>query len=223
MNRQGIGGAAIVVGAAAGVVLGAALLTSPGAYAATLPPSPADFTFPGSPGPWTAFQSFGLYPLYYTSQYETPWTVYDQDTGAVLGNYATEANTLTALFVSNTSVQVVDSTGDAPLAGTLLNTTELGIPVFVGVPGQFDPVQNFYESDPTGAVRDLFQINIGSAAIFGNYFSTGPTGTFDELIFFSNYVVPIIDIPAAGATMAASGADLGDVGTLWSDFAALFA
>lgn len=208
-----LAGIAVVIGGAAGAFLGAALLTSPAAYADAAP-SPVDFELPGSPGVDSPIQQFGLCPLYCTGQFDTPWTIYDQNTGDVLGDYETHASNLQALFLSSSSEQVIDSTGAAPAVGSLWNMSDLGIPVFFGpVAGLFEPLQNFYESDPTGVMQDLFQINFGSAAVFGNYFSTGPTGTLDELIFLTNYVVPILDIPAAAST---------DAGSLWSDIAAMF-
>lgn len=201
-------GIAIALGAAAGV-----LLSSPAAYADEAP-SPVDFQLPGSPGVDTPIQQFGACPLYCTGQFDTPWTIYDQNTGDVLGSYDTHSDNLQALLVSSSSIQVIDSAGAAPAVGSLWNMSDLGIPVFFGpVAGLFEPLQNFYQSDPTGAIQDLFQINFGSAAVFGNYFSTGPTGILDELIFFGNTVVPILDIPAAAAT---------DDGSMWSDIAAVF-
>lgn len=211
MSRR-LPGVALVL-AAVGAFLGAALLTSPSAHADAVP-SPVDFELPGSPGVDTPIEQFGLCPLYCTGQFDTPWTIYDQNTGDVLGSYVTHASNLQALFLSNSSEQVIDSTGAAPAVGSLWDMSDLGIPVFFGpVAGLFEPLQNFYHSDPTGVVQDLFQINFGSAAVFGTYFSSGPTGILDELIFFGNTAVPIFDIPATAAT---------DAGSLWSDIAAMF-
>jgi hypothetical protein len=193
------------------------LLSCPSAYADDPPPLPSDFDLPGSPGEETGLQTFGSYPLLYSSQFQTPWAIYDQNTGAVLGDYVTQSNNSGALFFDNSATQVIDSTGAAPAVGTEWDTSDLGIPVTIGVPGELEPLQNFFESDPSGSTQDLFQINFLSDAVLGNYYSTGPTGTLDELIFFTNDVVPILDIPASASTGAAT-----DAATLWSDLTAMF-
>lgn len=192
MTHRGIGAMALV-GAAAGAVVSAALISSPMAYADP-PPVPAPGP-PGIEGNPTILEDSSFPYLYNFLQENIPYTIYDQsdhvigaydvkDTGGIVG--------LLPLFgVDDSSAVVTDSTGAAPAVGTEFDGTALFSVIAPGGYAQ-EIVGNSFMSSPDGTSSDLFGILPGDA--IGNYISIGPTGLLDEVGFFGTWV-PIIDIP----------------------------
>lgn len=208
-----------LVGAAAGALTGAALIASPTAYATDPPPVPSllDLAPPGFRDPHV-IEDISFPYLYNFFVANDTYTIYDH--ADVLGEYgAKETGFVVGLVpvigLAGNSVVVTDSTGAAPAVGTEWDGTALGL---------FTPQLDFYHyahmSSPDGTSASLFEI-LG----VGNYFSTGPTGTLDELGFFGTWV-PVIDTPASAAM--STGLDMGDLGgltdlgALWSDAFSVF-
>lgn len=225
MSSRGMRNFAIVLGAAAGAVLGVVLPNSPVAHA-DQPfqfPDLTDMSPPGNEVP-TDVQTSVLPPWYWTSQGTVQYTIIDPNTGHVGATYDATENNEAFLFASfeNNITQVTDTTAGAPAVGTLWDDSGFSIPIVIGTYVlQWPVLGNDYESDPTGTTRDFSSIDLGVQ--LGNYFSTGPAGTLDELTFqgpgfpFIPFAIPILDLPAAASTAAAT-----DAGSLWSDIAALF-
>lgn len=185
----------LVLGAAAGAVAGAALITSAPAYATDGPPVPSvlDASPPGYEGNPTNVEDSSIPYLYNFVQENDPYTIYDQadhvvgayevkDTGQIVG-------LLPFVGVVNSSAVVTDSTGEAPAVGTEYGGTAFASIVALGGYAQA-LIGNSVMSSPDGTSADLLYIGA-----VDNYFSTGPTGLLDELGFFGTWV-PIIDIPA---------------------------
>lgn len=198
MTPRRIGAIALVLGAAAGAVAGAALITSAPAYATDPPPvpSPFDFVPPGEMGNPTNVEDSSFPYLYNFLQEDNPYTTYDQ-AGHVVGAYETQetggiVGLLPLLGFSHDYQVAIDSTGAAPDVGTVWDRTAFASVVAPGGYAQA-VIANSYMSSPDGTSSDLFGILPGDA--IANYFSTGPTGILDELGFFGTWV-PIIDIPA---------------------------
>lgn len=215
-------GFAVVLGAAC-AILGAALLSGPVAHA-DQPfqfPDLTDISPPGNEVP-TDVQTSGLFPLYWTTQGTVEHAIIDPYTGHVAATYDATVNNEFLLYgsVENAMTRVIDTTAGAPAVGTLWDGSGFSIPFVIGTYVSALPVLgNDYESDPTGTTRDFFSIDLGVQ--LGNYFSTGPAGTLDELTFqgagIFPFAIPILDIPAAASTAAAA-----DFSTPWSDIAAIF-
>jgi hypothetical protein len=180
-----------LVGAAAGVVVSAALISSPMAYADP-PPVPAPGP-PGIEGNPTIIEDSSFPYLYNFLQENDPYTIYDpagqvigaydvKDTGGVVG--------LLPLFgILNSSAVVTDSTGAAPAVGTEFDGTGLFSVIALGGYAQ-QLIGDSSMISPDGTSTNLLETILG----IGNYFSIGPTGLFDEVGFFGTWV-PIVDIP----------------------------
>ena len=187
---------ALVLGAVAGAVAGAALITSAPAYATDPPPVPSFFDFvpPGEMGNPTNVQDSSFPYLYNFLQENNPYTIYDQ-TSHVVGTYETQETSgivglLPLLGFSHDYQVVTDSTGEAPDVGTVWDRTAFAT---LALPGPAQALfANSFMSSPDGTSSDMFGILQGAV---DNYFSTGPTGILDEVGFFGTWV-PIIDIPA---------------------------
>lgn len=220
MNRQGIAGFAVIVGAAAGAVLGASLLSSPLAYAQPAVPTSNDIFFPPGGGGTPTDVDEVTSALYTSIKENVPYTIYQDGTVNVIGNYQVvrdyEALGGFGPIYENNLQQAFDGTGTAPTDGTIWEQTSAGMQFGIG---RINFFENFYTSDPNGATQDLFQIDFLTNPLVANYYSSGPDGIFDVLLFPGGVHVPIIDIPAA-ETMTAS-VDPGDFGALWSDLAGL--
>lgn len=213
MTHRGIGAMALV-GAAAGAVMSAVLISSPMAYADWPPvPSITDFTPPGTESTQTIIDNSSFPDLYSSVDEIDHYLVYDsardlvgsydvKDTGLVLGSIP---------YLSQGSEVVIDSTGAAPAVGTVWDLGGSGI-VLGSLPFNFE--FNDYTNSPGGTTVDEFEILLLG---LGNFYSSGPAGTFDELALFGT-VVPIIDAPASTAMSA--GLDMGDLGGL-TDLGAL--
>jgi hypothetical protein len=202
-----------IVGAVAGAVLGAALLSGPAAYAddvATLPippfdPSQVGFELPGTAGAPTNWESSFFPYLYYGHQWDVPYTVAD-------GSYEIQHNEdryfgdPLSLFWSH-SDKVIASDGIAPAVGTQWDGSyvELSNGLFASY---------FFENTSlttSAGVADIF-IPVQNWG-WENDFYYGPAGTFDYLVnFYDGGVVPIFEFPADGAPTAAA-----DFSTQWSD------
>lgn len=202
-----------VIGAVGVGVLGAMFLSSPTAFATDDPlptPSLLDFGPPGFVGdPTTTIESSSIPYLYNFYEQILPYTISDGAT--VTGAYDTKDTSgviglLPLIAFSSDSQVVTDSTGNAPAVGTEWNGIALGSAALPG-PAQLAFVDNSMTS-PDGTSANIVEF-FGQ---FGNYFSTGPTGTIDELDFFNTWL-PIIDTPAATA-MSADLADLGGLADL---------
>lgn len=224
MSSRRTRGFAVVLGGAA-AILGAALLNSATAHADQqfpVPPYEIDVSPPGNASPIDE-QTTGLPPFYFNTEGTVHYVIRDPE-GGVVATYDAHENVdsvVLPLSLTNSVTQVIDTTDGAPAVGTLWDTAQLAIPIFISAPGfiSFPILHNFYESDPTGVTQDLFRID---PLYFGNYFSTGPEGTLDELVFFApfpggTFAIPLFDIPATAST-----ADATDIGALWSDIAAMF-
>ncbi|WIM88123.1 hypothetical protein PT015_00935 [Candidatus Mycobacterium wuenschmannii] len=223
MNNCSAKGLAMVVSAAAGALIGAALLGGPVARADdTGPIWPFGVIpyvdLPGSAGTPTDSDVSGIPLLLATTQQTVPYSILDEYTQQLLGSYDAKENDAVALFVLNDWSQVIDSAGAAPADGTLFDHSALFLPTI----GPFTPevtylplVQNYYELDPTGTTQDLFGFGIVGNGV-ENYISIGPAGTMDELIV-QGFVFPIFDIPATASTGAAidGGASLFDLSNLF--------
>jgi hypothetical protein len=238
MNSRRVHGFAVVLGAA-GAIMGAALLSSPVAYADGPPPLPfglqpfPDIFPPGSPGEPTDSEVSGIPYLFWDNQETVPYSIADINP-LQFGDYVANQEISTALgfningaffpnyaFFSNDWMQVIDSTGAAPAVGTVFDESTFAVPIISPGPPFLFPLpvlQSFYESDPTGTTQELFQIDILNVGL-GNYISTGPAGLLDELTVegIGNFAIPILDIPASASTGAAT-----DAGALLPDVAALF-
>lgn len=191
MIHRRIGGMALV-GAAAGAVIGAALISSPTAYADPPPVPPVNpfdvFIPPGDEGFPTDTQVSSIPYLYTFHTENIPYTVFDQGHN-VVGTYDIHqtgqiAGLLPEIGLVDESNVVTDSTGAAPAVGTEWDATGLGL-LFP----QFDFFENMSMSSPDGTSADLFVL-----LDVANYFSSGPAGIVDEL-GFPGIFVPIIDIP----------------------------
>lgn len=122
MSHGRIGAMALVLGAAAGAVAGAALIISPPAYATDPPPVPSFFDFvpPGEMGNPTNVEDSSFPYLYNFFQENNPYTIYDQ-TNHVVGTYDTQetggiVGLLPLLGFSHDYQVVTDSTGAAPMS-----------------------------------------------------------------------------------------------------------
>ncbi|MGB6208154.1 hypothetical protein [Mycobacterium sp.] len=159
--------------------------------------------------------------MYWTTQGTGGFDIFDPPTGHVIATYDATVHVDAALLaaLTNTVTQVIDTTAGGPAVGTVWGVSEFGIPIIAGTDFFVQPVLvNYSESDPTGTTQDWFQI---PALQVGDYFSTGPAGTLDELTFQGlgpfSFVVPLFDIPAAASTAAAT-----DTSSLLSDLSAMF-
>ena len=190
MIHRRIGGMALAVGTAAAAVAGAALISSPMAYADPPPVNPFNvFIPPGDEGYPTDIQVSSIPYLYTFHTENIPYTVFDQGQN-VVGTYDIEqtgqiSGLLPEIGLVDESDVVSDSTGAAPAVGTEWDGTALGL-LFP----QFDFFVQNSMSSPDGTSADLFVL----LDVVGNYFSTGSAGIVDELDFFGTWV-PIIDIP----------------------------
>lgn len=230
MNPRNAKGFAIVLGAAAGVVLGAALVTSPIAYADEPPPVPVppyplpQFFFPPGVGDGqTNLEQFSIPGLYFSQQFDQPYTIYEQgNPSVVLGTYEVHETGQTigpgGIFPTfgDTSDKVIgEHTGAAPADGTVWDTSSLTQPI--NIPGQAPEELIYYQdSSVTGPAGTADVFNLGLLGTTNEYYS-GPAGTFDYLVFGDGAPIPIIDIPADTSATAAT-----DASTLWSDLAAMF-
>lgn len=224
MNSRRIRNFAIALGAAAGALMGAALPLSPVAHSDN-PFQFPDLTDIGPPGNEVPIdvQTSGLFPLYWTTQGTVEYAIIEPSGHAGPTYDATVNNEFLLLgSLENSMTQVTDTTAGAPAVGTLWDGSGFSIPIFLGMyPIQWPVLGNAYESDPTGTIRDFFQLDVGVQ--LGNYFSSGPAGTLDELTFsgpgfpFFPFAIPILDIPATASTGAAT-----DAGALLPELAALF-
>lgn len=127
-------------------------------------------------------------------------------------------------FYTENAENVLDSSGAAPVVGTSWSDSTLGISFMPPVVSQ----TSFYDDQqlvtPALTAEAFHSVGMAPAAVYetvhyadgslvsyywdpsfiSNYFSTGPAGTLDELIFFGQYVVPVMDIPAATTAAFAS-------------------
>lgn len=223
MSSRRARGFAVVLGAA-GAILGAALLDTPVAHADN-PFQFPDLTDIGPPGNEVPIdvQTSGLFPLYWNTQGTVEYAIIEPSGHAGPTYDATVNNEFFLLgALENTMTQVTDTTAGAPAIGTLWEGFGFSIPIFTGMYVlQWPVLGNAYESDPTGTTQDFFSLDVGVQ--LGNYFSTGPAGTLDELTFqgpgfpFIPFAIPILDIPATASTAAAT-----DTGSLLPDLATLF-
>jgi hypothetical protein len=195
---------AIIVAAAAGAILGVALLNSPDADAdvlPTLPIPPFDppngFFLPGTGGDWTNVEDSG-FPSYEV-QYDQAYTVPD-------GSYEIQGVQepypgLPEDAFSSGSEQVISSDGMAPAVGTEWNYEQYLIPAFGNQYGIF---ANSSLTTSAGTV-DAFEW-LPSDSV--NDFYSGPAGTFDYLVYDvgtpEQAAIPIIDMPAETSSAAAA-------------------
>ena len=185
-------GAMALVGAAAGAIVSAVLISSPMAYADPPPVPPVNpfdvFIPPGDEGFPTDIQVSSIPYLYTFHTENIPYTVFDQGQN-IVGTYDIHqtgqiAGLLPEIGLVDESNVVTDSTGAAPAVGTEWDTTDLGL-----LYPQFVFFENMSMSSPDGTSADLFVL-----LDVANYFSSGPTGLLDELGFLGTWV-PIIDTP----------------------------
>lgn len=213
MSLSNAGGAAVVFGAAAGAVLGAALCAGPAARAEGLPSLPVPpfdlpsgyFFPPGSAGTPTNVESVGLY----TSE-DIPWSL----TG---GDYQTHHVEFgNPVIFSYASDQVIDSTGTAPAVGAEWENSSLLLPL---LGADFYLVGNSSLTTAAGMADAFLLPQLGVV----NDFYVGPAGIFDYLVSENGTfaAIPIIDIPFETSPGAADFADAGDAGALWSDLTSL--
>lgn len=206
---------AIVLGGAAAVALGVALLASPAAYADDLPilpippfdpPSGASFYLPpGTGGDWTNVVDSG-FPSYEV-QYDQAYTLPD-------GSYETQGvqepyGEFPESSFYSSSEQVISSDGVAPAVGTEWNYQQYLIPAFGNLYGIYE---NTSLTTPAGTV-DAFE---WLQSPWANDFYNGPAGIFDYWVTgvgtANETAIPIIDMPAETSSAAAA-----DFSTLWSD------
>jgi hypothetical protein len=214
VSSRRIRGFAIIIAAAAGAVLGAALLNSPAAHAdvlPTLPVPPFDpnnddpLGLPGTGGDWTNVQDSG-FPSYEV-QYDQTYTIPDgsYEIQGVQEPYGGPPEP----WFNYDSAQVISSDGVAPAVGTEWNGETFQIPSFGFEYGLFENTSLTTSAGMVDAFESL-------QAPWANEFYSGPAGIFD---YWVNGVgtpnitaIPIIDMPATASTAAAA-----DFSTLWSE------
>jgi hypothetical protein len=212
MSSRRIRGFVIIVAAAAGAIVGVALLNSPAADAdvlPTLPIPPFDppngLFLPGTGGDWTNVQDSGFpsYEVQYDQAYTLPDGSYEiQGVQEPYGGPPGDG-------FSSASEQVISSDGVAPAVGTEWNYEQYLIPAFGNEYGIF---ANSSLTTSAGMV-DAFEW-LPSDSV--NDFYSGPAGTFDYLVYDigtpEQTAIPIIDMPAETSSAAAA-----DFSTLWSE------
>ncbi|MGB6208153.1 hypothetical protein [Mycobacterium sp.] len=208
-----------IAGAAAGAMLGAALLASPMAYAddvATLPVPPfnpfqvSNVNAPLGPPGLTAVttnEEWSTIPGGEQLQYDEAWTLSD-------GSYEThqldDVYGIPESYFEHDSTVVTASEGVAPPVGTEWDTSIFWLPSWGYSQELFI---NYSLTTSAGTVDVLSPQYIPLLAAWSNEFYNGPAGIFDDLVSNNGAaVIPIIDIPADTSSAAAA-----DFSTLWSD------
>jgi hypothetical protein len=220
MRRRRIRGFAVVVAAAAGAILGVALLASPVAYAddvATLPVPPFDptnVTAANSPlgppalsgGVPTNLEDSTIFDgqqLQWDAAYTLPDGSYE--THSVGDTYGEPEN-----FFEQDSDVVTASEGVAPAVGTEWDQSIFWLP---SGGYSLELYVNASMTTSAGTVDVFTPENLPFLSAWSNEFYNGPAGTFDDLVSYNGAtVIPIIDMPAETSSAAAA-----DFSTLWSD------
>lgn len=214
MSFPGVHGFGVALGAAAGVVLGAALLNGPMAYAddaATLPIPPFDPNhcascfLPGTGGDWTNvdYSGFPLWEIQYDQTYTLPDGSYE------IHVFQDPYNGPPEPWFDYSSAQVISSDGVAPPVGTEWTGGDVQIPSWGFEYGLFE-----YSAltTPAGMLDILHSLQ----APWANEFYEGPAGTFDYWVngvgTGHETVTAIIDMPATASSGAAA-----DFSTLWPE------
>lgn len=204
---------------AAGVVLGAALLNSPMAYAddvATLPVPPinttgdSNVTGPFDPpvvtsGPPTN-EEWSTISDGEQLQYDQAWTL---SHGSYETHQQDDVYGIPESYSEHDSTVVTASDGVAPPVGTEWDTSIYWLPSW----GYSQEVAINYSLTTSAGTVDVFTPQTIPFSAWSNEFYNGPAGTFDYLVHFNgDTAIPIIYIPAEMSPGAAA-----DFSALWSD------